>query len=365
MAKRNIHNVDRLLRVLLAEGLVMIGYFWMNPRFDVLFYGLAVLLILNALIGISSTYTLFDINTRNQFEKHKWVEGILIYIIVFVALIPLYQEGRFTDVKHELILATIVGFIAQAIDGSLGMAYGITSNTILISLGIPPLVSSASIHTAEIVTSGAEGVAHLRAGNVDRKILKYLILSGMVGAIIGAYLLTSIPGEKLTPFISIYLFIMGLLLIEKAFEKKPLIIKTFIFFRDKLMKAREERWGRKLMPFGLAGGVLDSIGGGGWGPLITLTLFFKGENLRKAIGSVIFSEFFVAFAASATLLSALRFEYWQTIVGLIVGGLLAVPLGPYLIKKIPYKPLMISVGILVVGLSLKNLISFFIHQFQM
>ncbi|MBU0706137.1 TSUP family transporter [Patescibacteria group bacterium] len=362
MAKRNIHNVDRLLRVLLAMGLALCGYFTAGPRFEMLFYGLAVILVLNALVGISATYILFNINTRESFERRLWLEGILIYSIVFVALIPLYLRGEFAEFDHQLFLATGIGFVAQLIDGSLGMAYGITSNTFLLSFGIPPVVSSASIHTAEIFTAGAEGVAHLRAGNVDKGILKYLIIPGVLGAIAGAYLLTSIPGDLILPFISVYLFIMGFLLIEKAFERKPLIIKTFIFFRDKLMRARSERWGRKLTPFGFVGGILDSIGGGGWGPLITLTLFFKGENLRKAIGSVILSEFFVAVAASAALLAAIHLEYWQTIVGLIIGGLLAVPLGPYLTKKLPYKPLMILVGLLVTLLSLKNLISFFLSQ---
>lgn len=362
MPKRNIHNVDRLLRVLIAELFALTGYFFMGPRFEFLFYAIAVLLVFNALIGISSTYILFDINTRNQFKHHKIVEGILIYIIACLALTPLYQQGGFSGIESELVVATLIGFIAQIIDGSLGMAYGISSNTMLISMGIPPVVSSASIHTAEIVTAGAQGMAHLRAGNVDKGILKYLIVPGMIGAAIGAYLLTALPSEKLVPFISLYLFIMGILLIEKAFDKKPLIIKSLTFLRDKIMRARSERWGKKLMPFGLLGGVLDSVGGGGWGPLITLTLFFKGENLRKAIGSVILSEFFVALTASIALLTALKLEYWQTIVGLIVGGLFAVPLGPYLTKKLPYKPLMIMVGVLVVALSLKNLYAFFWAQ---
>lgn len=362
MAKRNIHNVDRLLRVLIAEGLALAGFFTAEPHLVYLLYGFAILLVLNALVGISSLYILFDINTRERYERSLWLEGILIYSIVFVALIPLYLRGEIIRFDYELLVATGVGFIAQLIDGSLGMAYGITSNTILLSMGVPPIASSASIHTAEIVTAGAEGMAHLRAGNVNKGVLKYLIIPGVLGALIGAYLLTSIPGEYILPFISVYLFIMGFLLIEKAFEKRPLIIKTFIFFRDKLMQARSERWGRKLTPFGVAGGILDSIGGGGWGPLITLTLFFRGENLRKAIGSVILSEFFVALAASVALLASLKLEYWQTIAGLIVGGLLAVPLGPYLTKKIPYKPLMIMVGLLVILLSLRNLVGFFLTQ---
>lgn len=362
MAKRNIHNVDRLIRVLVAEGLALAGFFSAGIRYELLFYGLSGLLMLNALVGISSIYILFDINTREKYERSPWLEGILIYVIVFVALIPLYLRRGSAHLDQQLFLATGVGFLAQLIDGSLGMAYGITSNTFLLSLGFPPIVSSASIHTAEIVTAGAEGVAHLRAGNVDRGILKYLIIPGVLGAMAGAYILTNIPSGFILPFISVYLFIMGFLLLEKAFEKRPLIIKSLIYFRDKLMRTRGERWGRKLSPFGFVGGILDSIGGGGWGPLITMTLFFRGENLRKAIGSVILSEFFVALAASAALLAALHLEYWQTIAGLIIGGLLAVPLGPYLTKRLPYKPLMIFVGLLVMVLSAKNLVSFFVAQ---
>lgn len=362
MAKRNIHNVDRLSRVLMAEGLIFLAYFKADPRFEMLLYGLAVLLIINALIGISTFYILFDINTRERYKRSLWLEGVLIYSIVFVAMIPLYLRGEFNHLDRQLLLATGVGFMSQMVDGSLGMGFGTISNTVLLSLGVPPIVSSASIHTAEIVTAGTEGVAHLRAGNVDRRILKYLIVPGMLGALIGAYLLMSLPGEYILPFISLYLLIMGFLLIEKAFQKKPLIIKALIYFRDKIIHAQEERRGRKLVPFGVGGGILDSIGGGGWGPLITLTLFFRGENLRQAIGSVVLSEFFVAITASVALLSVLRLDYWQTIAGLIIGGLLAVPLGPYITKKLPYKPLMITVGVLVVLLSSRNLLIFFISR---
>lgn len=364
MHHKNIHLADRLLRVILAELLCLAGYFLLDGTLQIIFYFCAFLILLTAIIGISYIYTIFEWNTIHHFKDRpsKLFEGMLIYMIILIPALLFIQKEGFTGIQEQLLIGILVGFIAQIIDGSLGMAYGITSNSILLSFGIPPVASSASIHTAEIFTAGAEGLAHLKAGNVDKHVLKYLILPGMIGAVVGAYILVNIPGHYISPFVAVYLLIMGVLLVEKAFEKKPLIIRGLIFFRDKLMKAREERWGHKLMPFGLVGGILDSIGGGGWGPLITLTLFFKGENLRKAIGSVILSEFFVTVTASAALLTALKLEYWQTIVGLIVGGLLAVPLGPFLTKKLPYKPLMIMVGGLVVILSIRTISVFVLNM---
>lgn len=361
MAKKNIHSADRLIRLVIAEALAFYGYYYLPSSLSLITYIVSFLMLIGSATGVSYIYTLFDLDSNNFFKG--WLVNILkiilIYTAVILALLPLYHDGASLLARRELIIATIIGFTAQIIDGSLGMAYGITSNTFLLSMGIPPIASSASIHTAEILTSGAEGLAHLKAGNVDRHILKYLAISGAIGAFVGAYLLSNISSDFIKPFIAIYLFIMGVLIIEKAFEKKPLIIKAFCWVKHRLQMAHGEQWGYKLTPFGVIGGILDSIGGGGWGPLITLTLFFKGENLRQAIGSVTLTEFFVTAVASITLLTALKMEYWQIILGLMIGGLLAVPVGPYITKKLPYKPLMIFVGTLVTLLSLRTLYIFF------
>jgi uncharacterized membrane protein YfcA len=243
----------------------------------------------------------------------------------------------------NILLYVLVGFIAQMIDGALGMAYGVSSNTFLLSLGIPPAAASASVHMAEVVTTGISGFSHWRLGNVDWKLVRRLLLPGIVGGVVGAYLLTSIDGNIIKPYIAAYLLFMGGVIIYKALTMKP---------RNK----PDEYHGPRVSWLGLLGGFCDAIGGGGWGPVVTSTLVARGKYARTTIGSVNFSEFFVTFAESITFVLALSFgQYWQIILGLLIGGAIAAPLAALLSQKLPLKTLMIVVGILIILLSIRTL----------
>jgi uncharacterized membrane protein YfcA len=243
----------------------------------------------------------------------------------------------------NILLYVLVGFIAQMIDGALGMAYGVSSNTFLLSLGIPPAAASASVHMAEVVTTGISGFSHWRLGNVDWKLVRRLLLPGIVGGVVGAYLLTSIDGNIIKPYIAAYLLVMGGVIIYKAFTMKP---------RNK----PDEYHGPRVSWLGLLGGFCDAIGGGGWGPVVTSTLVAGGKYARTTIGSVNFSEFFITFAESITFVLALSFgQYWQIILGLLIGGAIAAPLAAVLSQKLPLKTLMIVVGILIILLSIRTL----------
>ncbi|MBA7466749.1 hypothetical protein ES707_01939 [subsurface metagenome] len=239
-----------------------------------------------------------------------------------------------------MIVYIIVGFIAQIIDGALGMAYGVTSTTFLLSMGIPPVAASASVHSAEVFTSGVSGLAHLRFGNVDKKLFKKLLIPGIIGGILGAYILTVVPGKTIKPFVAFYLLIMGLIILRKAFKK----------VEQKEVKTR-------LVPLGVSGGFFDAIGGGGWGPIVTSTLVARGHNPRFSIGSVNLAEFFVTVAEVATFLTIIRLVHWQIIVGLIIGGVLAAPLAAYVCKRLPSRALMIMVGLLIMALSIRTICS--------
>lgn len=239
-----------------------------------------------------------------------------------------------------MIVYIIVGFIAQIIDGALGMAYGVTSTTFLLSMGIPPVAASASVHTAEVFTSGVSGLAHLKFGNVDKKLFKKLLIPGIIGGILGAYILTVVPGKTIKPFIAFYLLIMGLFILRKAFKK----------VEQKEVKT-------KLVPLGVSGGFFDAIGGGGWGPIVTSTLVARGHNPRFSIGSVNLAEFFVTVAEVATFLTIIGLVHWQIIVGLIIGGVLAAPLAAYVCKRLPSRALMIMVGLLIMVLSIRTIYS--------
>jgi uncharacterized membrane protein YfcA len=242
-----------------------------------------------------------------------------------------------------ILLYVLVGFVAQMIDGALGMAYGVSSNTFLLSLGIPPAAASASVHMAEVVTTGISGFSHWKLGNVDWKLVKRLLIPGVLGGIAGAYILTSIDGNILKPYIAAYLLFMGGLIIYKAFTITP-------------RKKPDEYHGPKVSLLGVIGGFCDAIGGGGWGPVVTSTLVARGKFPRTTIGSVNFSEFFVTLAQSIVFVFTLNFaEYWQIILGLLIGGGIAAPLAARMTRQLPVKTLMIMVGVLIIILSIRTI----------
>ena len=233
----------------------------------------------------------------------------------------------------------VVGFLAQLVDGALGMAYGVISNTFLLSLGIPPVISSSSVHIAEIFTTGVSGFSHFKFGNIDKKLFLKLIIPGIVGGILGSYLLTQIPGSIIKPFIAIYLSIMGVMILVKLITKK---------------QYREVKKG--LRPLAIIGGFFDAIGGGGWGPIVTSTLVANGNHPRFTIGSVNASEFFVTLAEAITFVALLGIVRWQIVLGLIIGGVVAAPFAAFLCKKLPPRLLMLITGSTVVFLSVRTIV---------
>lgn len=236
----------------------------------------------------------------------------------------------------SFLLFVLVGFLAQLIDGALGMAYGVSSNAFLLSIGIPPAAASASVHFAKCVTTAVSGASHWKLGNVNKNLIKKLMISGMAGGIVGSYLLTLIDGNIIRPYIAAYLVVMGLIILVKAVGKNH----------------AHKHVTTHLIPLGLTGGFFDSIGGGGWGPIVTTTLMARGNCPRLAIGSVNLAEFFVAIAQSVTFFLALGLlNTWKIILGLLVGGVIAAPLAALATKKLPIRLLMMLVGVLIILLS--------------
>ena len=242
---------------------------------------------------------------------------------------------------HSIFEFIVVGFLAQLIDGALGMAYGVSSNTFLLSLGVPPAVASASVHAAEIFTTGVSGFSHWRLGNVDKYLFKRLVIPGVLGGVVGAYLLTEMPSQVIKPVVALYLAVMGVVILRRAM--RPVI-------------EREVR--TAIAPLGVIGGFFDAIGGGGWGPIVTSTLVARGNNPRFTIGSVNVTEFFVTLSQSIVfvLTLTLTMKDAEIILGLLIGGVIAAPLAAFAARYIPARPLMMAVGVLIIILSVRTLI---------
>lgn len=250
-----------------------------------------------------------------------------------------------TFAQPEFLVYLLVGFAAQMIDGALGMAYGISSSSFLMSVGVPPAVASASVHLAEVMTTGISGLSHWKLGNVDKKLFKKLIIPGMVGAGLGAYGLTSFQGETIKPYVAAYLLIMGVIIILKAFRKVTIF-----------------RAPQKIGWLALLGGFVDASGGGGWGPVVTSTLVGTGNHPRSTIGTVNAVEFGVTLVASGVFTLLVGVDSWLVVAGLMVGGALAAPLGAYVCQKINLRLAMGLVGTIIILLSLNTLITIFRGQ---
>lgn len=245
----------------------------------------------------------------------------------------------------RLILFIVIGFAAQIVDGTLGMAYGVSCRTFLKTIGgLPSALASAVVHVAEVPTTLASGLSHLRLKNVDKPLLLKLMIPGIAGGVLGAWFLASV-GDTLEPFIDAYLIVMGIIILCKAFRKQQ----------------KERHLNKLIYPLGFAGGFLDATGGGGWGPVVTSTMVAVGHDVKKTIGTVNTAEFLVTVAETTTFLVLLNdfTAYWPIILGLIIGGVIAAPFAAWLCKKIPVRPLLAIVGTLIIVLNVYNLISHF------
>ncbi len=251
---------------------------------------------------------------------------------------PVHPEAMdlSTNLFLDLLPFILVGFAAQLIDGALGMAFGVISTTLLVSRGVDPAVASASVHAVEMFTTGASGISHTLHKNVNWKLFRRIVIPGVIGGILGAYVLTQISATTARPFVLSYLSAIGLYLLWRALRHQP-----------------RHRNPRIVEPLGFVGGFLDAAGGGGWGPVVTSNLLAQGAHPRKVIGTVNTAEFFLAVTISATFLLSLRAEAFTVATfGLLIGGIAAAPLGGFAAKKIPARPLLAMVSIVLLVTSL-------------
>ena len=229
-----------------------------------------------------------------------------------------------------------VGFAAQAVDGALGMAFGVISNTLLVGvMGVPPALASQRVHVVECFTTATSGISHLLHGNIDKKLFFRLLIPGMIGGAAGAYVLTSLDAALVKPFVLAYLTAIGLMLLWRGFKYPP-----------------QGKPAKVVAPIRLVGGFLDAAGGGGWGPVVTSNLLIQGADPRRVIGTVNAVEFFLTLTISATFIYHLGFaDLAGATLGLLIGGIAAAPLGAWAAKHIPAKLMLVMVGTVLTATS--------------
>ena len=286
-------------------------------------------------------------NKKKPKHKHHNLQNFLALLLLITLIIISscwFIYSTETINYSNFLNGFIIGIIAQTIDGAIGMAYGVTATTFLLSQGVSPAIASSSIHISEIFTTGASGLSHWRLNNIDKKLFLNLIFPGIVGGLIGVLILTNIDGKILKPWISLYLVIMGIYIILKAFKKN--------IFNSKINS-------KKITPLAFVGGMVDAVGGGGWGPVVTTTLLSSGHEPKKTIGSVNSAEFFITISTGLSLAIFIGVNNPEIIFGLISGGILIAPLAAKITTKLPTKLLMLIVGVLITSLSMITVLKFF------
>lgn len=281
-------------------------------------------------------------NTEQSWKNltSKLIFAFLLMVVghIIISYLPLPTVHEiWTGMKpyftYQFIFFVVAGFLAQMVDGTLGMGYGVTSATCLMTFGISPVSVSAAIHTSEIFTTATSGYSHYKFKNVNKKMFRHLVIPGVVGAVLGALMLVLL-GEKygkwLMPVIAAYAMFLGLKILIKAFQQQT-----------KNKKIKRLGW------LAGAGGFLDSFGGGGWGPIVTSSLIAKGRSPRYTIGSVNLAEFFITLASAVTFFISVGVSHWNVVLGLLIGGGIASPIAARMAGKLPRKTMMIAVGIMI------------------
>jgi siroheme synthase-like protein len=280
----------------------------------------------------------------------KWLIWLSIVFALAVAVTALwFNEPAFRTYAQEInpifYYFLAAGFVFGLIDGAIGMSYGVTSTTFSLSMGIPPASASMGVHLSEIMSNGIAGWMHYRMGNINWKLFKLLLIPGIIGAVLGAYILSSLEhySQYSKPFVSLYTLILGLVILSKAFNLKRKRVNGKI---------------KKISLLGFGGGFIDAVGGGGWGSIVLSTLIAGGRNPRFSLGTVKLSRFFIALMSSITFITMINGKHWEAVAGLVLGSALASPIAAKVSNKISTKAIMVSVAVIVILISLKSIINF-------
>lgn len=287
---------------------------------------------------------------KPAFPKFRWliwltiVLSIAVLVAIFWGREPAFQ-AYVEEINPMFYWFLIGGFIFAMIDGAIGMSYGVTSTAFSLSMGIPPASASMGVHLSEVLSNGIAGWMHYKMGNINWKLFKLLIIPGILGAVAGAYLLSSLEhySNYTKPLVSLYTLILGWVILSKALNVK-----------------RKAKGGKikKIGLLGLGGGFIDAVGGGGWGSIVLSSLIAGGRNARFSLGTVKLTRFFIALMSSLTFITMLKSAHWEAVAGLVIGSALASPIAARVSNRISVKSIMVSVGIIVILVSLRSIILF-------
>lgn len=286
-------------------------------------------------------------------RKLRWlIFGFMMVCLAIIAALywnndPAFQN-YFLSIHPTFYYFLIAGFIFAMVDGAIGMSYGVTSTTFALSMGIPPASASTAVHVSEIMSNGIAGWMHFRMKNVNMRMFWLLVIPGIIGAVLGAYILSSLEhySHYTKPVISFYTLILGIVILRKAFKANG---------------KRHVQKIKKVVPLGFGGGFIDAVGGGGWGSIVLSSLIAGGRNARYALGTVKLSRFFIAVMSSLTFITMLEGIHWDALLGLVIGSAVASPIAARLSNRISVKVIMVSVGIIVILASSKSIISTIIN----
>lgn len=291
-----------------------------------------------------------DISVRKNFNWLIWcsiVASIAITLTAFWLKNPGFQTFVQT-LSPTFYYFLIAGFIFAMIDGAIGMSYGVTSTTFSLTMGIPPAAASMAVHLSEIMSNGIAGWMHYRMGNINWRLFKLLLVPGIIGAGLGAYIVSSLEHYSIytKPAVSLYTLILGIVIFKKAFKGKHK--KT-----NKKIK--------RISLLGFGGGFIDAVGGGGWGSIVLSSLIAGGRNARFSLGTVKLSRFFIAMVSSVTFILMLSHgNHWEAVIGLIIGSALASPIAAKVSNQISTKAIMVSVAVIVILISLYSIQKFIV-----
>jgi len=282
-----------------------------------------------------------------------WLIWGAIILAIGVAVAALwYKEPTFKlyiqDINPVFYYFLGAGFLFALIDGAIGMSYGVTTTSFSLTMGIPPAAASMGVHLSEIMSNGIAGWMHYRMGNINWKLFKMLLIPGIIGAVSGAYILSSLEhySQYTKPFVSLYTLILGMVILSKAFNLK---------------RKRTTEKIKRIPLLGLGGGFIDAVGGGGWGSIVLSTLIAGGRNPRFSLGTVKLSRFFIALMSSLTFITMLNGNHWEAVAGLVIGSALASPIAAKISNQISTKAIMVSVGVIVILISIKSIFGFLQH----